>query len=78
MRFLISCNFTSLHVRSQIISSSSFLPPLLILPPNTKITIAHLKQYLIEVFYKLLELLGENIVQVQRQFDLPTMFLNLK
>ena len=78
MRLLISCNFTSLHVRSQIISSSSFLPPLLILPPNTKITIAHLKQYLIEVFYKLLELLGENIVQVQRQFDLPTMFLNLK
>jgi hypothetical protein len=76
MRLLISFNFTSLHVRSQI-SSSSFLPPLLILPPNTKITIAHPQQYLLEVFYKLPELLGENIVQVQRQFDLPTMFLNL-
>jgi hypothetical protein len=48
------------------------------LPPNTKITIAHLQQYLIGEFYKLPEILGENIVQVQRQFDLPTMFLNLK
>ena len=55
-----------------------FLPSLLILPPNTKITIAHLQQYLIGEFYKLLEILGETIVQVQRQFDLPTMFLNLK
>ncbi len=47
-------------------------------PKHYKITIAHIQQYLIEVFYKLLELLGEIIVQVQRQFDLPTMFLNLK